>query len=194
MLIVAATFTGYKILSNHNVEFIDIDEEDSRFKSIELALPEGKTPDDFAMDPKKALYIANGVVSNSSHYESTYTGLADAKVVGINYRQKTITHKKVNDDEAFFEIFSLSSLVKVAEQRYVTDTSYLTRKGKNVYENSATFDNNISSLSTYDLISICAFYIHRGLDENYSIIKAELEEMMVRNNTFDENIKICLCI
>lgn len=140
------TFAGIKMVKSHQskIDLPSIDEEDERYRSMTEKVPESGTPKDY--DAIKNLYIANGVVEDSTYYSTTMTGTAKANVIGINYTQSTINTKVVNDDEAFLEAISLSKLMKVAEQRYVTPNSYLIRKGKNVSEDGASYDQSISSL------------------------------------------------
>lgn len=147
MLIILASVTGIKIFSNNKVEFIPIDEADERYQSMEIEKPEGAVVSDYFNDANKVLYISNYVCNHAGFYSSNYNGVALAKVAGINYKQKTIVDKVINNDEAFHQTLSLSSLVKVGEQRYITPNTYLLRKGKNVSELGATFDNNISAIS-----------------------------------------------
>ena len=86
MLIVAATFTGYKILSNHNVEFIDIDEEDEKYQSKEIEKPDGAVVTDYFNNPNDVSANVNLLTSSLFNYKELdlldlYLNVVDGLVV-----------------------------------------------------------------------------------------------------------------
>ena len=71
-----------------------------------------------------------GVLQNMKFYSSETTGSVLAKVGFIEYTQ-TVHDKKTKKDQTIFtEAISLSSLKKVAEQKYFENDAVLLRKAE----------------------------------------------------------------
>lgn len=129
VLLVLCTFAG---CTEREIVFDELP-ENSNAVTKTMEKPTEGTPDDYT--PRENLAIACGVVSAAPSYQSITTGEVTAKVAFINYKQTVINEKQVAGNQIFQEAISLSSLRKVAEQKFYRDGKILRRKATKVSEN-----------------------------------------------------------
>lgn len=153
-----------------------IDNTDPKYQNTYLDVPsEGKPSDYSAVDN---LFIAQEVFKEKQYKTVETKGEVVASVLGINYNQTVINRKNINDNEAFQEALSLSALKKVGEQRYVTDNSFLVRKGKNVSENGANWQqvNSLTKDKYYELYGYSPFELTGYVLNSMTINSSEVIE------------------
>lgn len=115
--------------------------------SAVLERPSAGSPADFSA--QENLFIAVGVLQNMKFYSSETTGSVLAKVGFIEYTQ-TVHDKKTKKDQTIFtEAISLSSLKKVAEQKYFENDAVLLRKAERFDGDTPVWSETITPIS-YD--------------------------------------------
>lgn len=135
---------GRKSPSQHT----NIDDSDPTYANKFLPRPSSSAPTQ--EDAIENLFIAAQVLDETKYYSTHTTGEVKAKVGFIDYNQKVINNKIVNEDETFSESLSVSALKSVAVQKYITPTSFLDRTGSKISENGATWDGAIHSYTKED--------------------------------------------
>ena len=93
--------------------------------------PENGTVADFIDDPKKNLYIANGVLIKAGSFRSETNGKTVSTKVGFSVTQDIHAVRAVTGNSVFKESSSFG-LVKMGEQRFVSGDSYLYRLASKV--------------------------------------------------------------
>lgn len=93
--------------------------------------PENGTVADFTDDPKKNLYIANGVLIKAGSFRSETNGKTVSTKVGFSVTQDIHAVRAVTGNSVFKESSSFG-LVKMGEQRFVSGDSYLYRLASKV--------------------------------------------------------------
>lgn len=119
---------------------VDIAEDDPLYRNEVIAKPAKGNPDEY--DPIENLFIAQGVFLEQKYKSTITTGSCKATIYGINQNQTVKNRKYINETECFSEAISNSSIVHVANQRYVTSNDYLVRNGKSgtITEDGASYD------------------------------------------------------
>ena len=108
--------------------------------------PETGVPSDYT--PQENAAIAQYVLLNTEHYQTTKDGQVKANVGFINYDQSVKNTKVVDGDAIFTQALSLSSMVKVGEQKYFNKGIYLLRPATNVQSvEDCTWSDDISAMS-----------------------------------------------
>ncbi len=108
--------------------------------------PETGVPSDYT--PQENAAIAQYVLLNTEHYRSVKNGQVKANVGFINYDQSVRNSKVVDGDAIFTQALSLSSMVKVGEQKYFNKGVYLLRPASSVESvENCTWSDDISAMS-----------------------------------------------
>lgn len=108
--------------------------------------PETGVPSDYS--PQENAAIAQYVLLNTEHYQTTKDGQVKANVGFINYDQSVKNTKVVDGDAIFTQALSLSSMVKVGEQKYFNKGIYLLRPATNVQSvEDCVWSDDISAMS-----------------------------------------------
>ena len=115
--------------------------------SAVLERPSAGSPADFSA--QENLFIAVGVLQNMKFYSSETTGSVLAKVGFIEYTQTVHDTKTKKDQTVFTEAISLSSLKKVAEQKYFEKDAVLLRKADRFDGDTPVWSETITPIS-YD--------------------------------------------
>lgn len=180
--IVFFSFTG----GGGNTPSGPVDDGDPKYKNQLIDTPTSGTPNDF--DAKTNLYMANFYnKNNAKYYRTEQSGEVTAKVVGVNYVQTVSNRRIINDDEAFTEAISVSSMKQVGVQRYVTPTSYLVRKGSNVKIDGTNWSNDVSSLTKENYLSRYGglpFGYTSYILNDYTVLSSEIVEQASDTTTF----------
>ncbi len=115
-------------------------------KSDLLPKPETGVPSDYT--PEENAAIAEYVLKNTEHYQSTMDAQVTASVGFINYDQQVRNTKVVDGSKIFAQALSLSSMVKVGEQKYFDNGIYLLREASDVQGvDNCTWSDDISAMS-----------------------------------------------
>lgn len=109
-----------------------------------LDKPNSGSPFDFS--PSENLAIAAGVIYNSEAFEAVQEGKVMADLGITKYPQDVYNVRKVNKTEIFSEARSISSMKKVAEQKYYKNDMYLLRTAAKVSGNDVVWSDTINSM------------------------------------------------
>ncbi len=127
---------------------------------IEEKKPESGTPDDYS--PLENLSFTAYKFNRTPTWESHYNGEVTAVVAFISTKQQVKNRRIYDNGVLFNEAISVSSLKKVAEQKYYNGDAFLVRQPKSIDKNniSATWNEDIKKLSEED------YYKEYGLKPN----------------------------
>ena len=164
VLLVLCAFAG---CTEREIVFDELP-EDSNAVTKTMERPTEGTPDDYT--PRENLAIACGVVQAAPSYQSITYGEVTAKVAFINYKQTVINEKQVAGGQIYQEAISLSSLRKVAEQKFYQDGKILRRKATKASENPE-WGAEVESLS------------HAQFEKLYGEIPAGMSHYILNDST-----------
>ncbi len=109
--------------------------------------PESGTPLDYS--PMENFRFANFVIFNSSYFQADSVGTCKADLGFTKYTQNVRNSRKVKQGTVFAETVSTSSLVSVAEQKYITpNDTVLFRPSEKVRGENVTWSSSIYPMST----------------------------------------------
>lgn len=132
--------------------------------------PETGVPSDYT--PQENAAIAQYVLLNTEHYQTTLNGEVKANVGFINYDQSVRNTKVVDGDVIFAQALSLSSMVKVGEQKYFNKGIYLLRKADGVESvEQCNWSDEISALSK------------EGYTDRYGMVPDGLSNYLITKET-----------
>ena len=112
-----------------------------------MAKPESGTPADYT--PQENAAIALGVIRDIGKYNTEMTGDINANIGFMTYVQNMKDIKIVNGDEMYQESVSVSSMVSVAQQKYIQDNNeiFLVRSADQVSDQNVTWSDEITPIS-----------------------------------------------
>lgn len=109
--------------------------------------PESGTPLDYS--PMENFRFANFIIYNSSYFQADSVGTCVADLGFTKYNQNVRNSRKVKQKTVFAETVSTSSLVSVAEQKYITpDDVVLYRPSTKIRGENVTWSDSIYPMST----------------------------------------------
>ena len=114
--------------------------------------PETGTPLDYT--PEENMRFANWIIYNSGYFEGEAVGTCKADLGFTKYTQNVRNSRKVKNKTVFAETVSTSSLVSVAEQKYITPKNIaLFRPSEKVRGENVTWSDSVYPMSTDSFFS-----------------------------------------
>ena len=150
VLVIALTVGAYSLFGK-KLEVVEIP-EGADLVSTTLEKPTSGTPAEY--DPVQNLFIAQGVVSNSS-----FSTITEGKTTASIVEQNIYAERVVTSDACYKKSISASTFVKVGTEYYVRNNEYLTRKAKEVKSvNEYTFVDEDKYLTKLDKDTFLEYY------------------------------------
>lgn len=101
-----------------------------------------------SQEPIDNIFIALNELKIASNYESTSVGTVKAKKGSLTLANQKVDNRKIVTPEAtFIESISISSFVKVAEQVYIKENTFLKRDAKKVTSSDVNWKNDVNKLT-----------------------------------------------
>ena len=133
-----------------------VEEQDSLYQTTYVEKPTIGRPK--SQEPITNIFIALNHLKQSSSYESSSTGKIIAKKGSLKLANQTLENRKLLTSTATFsESISISSFVKIAEQRYITDESVQKREASKVSSSSVKWSQSTKKMSNDEYLDMYGF-------------------------------------